>query len=266
MIRPRWYKISRDLFSHPVRSLLVIASIATGLIAIGMIARVHVILAEDIRSGYTAINPANIQVMSSPFDDDFVDHIQNMPGVAGAEGAWNTSLQIMTAEEDWEPISIKAQDYGGHRTSPIGQPILIEGVWPPGEKEIALDSHLLPGIGVGLGDEVEIKLSSGTVRRLHVTAIVKDQTIGSSGGEGGFFLADIQGYVDRDTLAWLDQPESFNTLYATVRSGQEDRQLIRRVADTLVEEFEDSGYQTRGSVVRLAASTPILLMWMQCLQ
>ncbi len=258
MFRPRWYKIVSDLLSHPVRSLLVIASIATGLIAIGMIARIHVILAEDIRSGYAAVNPANIQVMSSPFDDDFVSHIRRMPGVSGAQGAWNTSLQIKTAAGEWEPISIKAQDFSAQGGALIGQPILLNGSWPPGEKQIALDINMLPGTGASLGHAVQIKLPSGTVRRMQVTGLVKDQTIGSSGGDSGFFLADLQGYVDIDTLAWLDQPVLFNTLYATVGRGREDRQAIGHLAGMLVEEFETNGYQTGASVVRRSSEHPNL--------
>ena len=112
-MRPRWNKIISDLLGHKVRSLLVIASIAVGLFAIGMITTSYVILSEDIRSGYTAVNPANIQVRTSFFDDEFVSHIRSMEGISGAQGVWNTSLQIRSAEGEWKPLNIKAQDFGG---------------------------------------------------------------------------------------------------------------------------------------------------------
>ena len=78
-MRPRWHKVFSDLTSHRIRSLLVIASIAVGLFAIGMITTVYVILAEDIRASYEAINPANVQINAALFDDEFVEHIRRMP-------------------------------------------------------------------------------------------------------------------------------------------------------------------------------------------
>ena len=50
-VRPRWHKVFSDLWSNKVRTLLVVASIAVGLFAVGMIATIYVILSEDIRAG-----------------------------------------------------------------------------------------------------------------------------------------------------------------------------------------------------------------------
>lgn len=257
-MRPRWHKILSDFSSHRIRSLLVIASIAIGLFAIGMLTTVYVILSEDIRTGYIAINPANIQVGASLFDDGFVRHLRRQPGVAGAEGAWNTSLQIRTVAGEWRPITIRAQDFGAGGTRAIGEPALIEGSWPLASKEIAIDFNKIAETGAQLGGEVELKLPSGTIRRLRLAAIVQDQTIGSSGAEGGFFLAGMQGFVTTGSLPWLEQPHGFNTLYATVSEGQEDREAIRAVADTLLDTFHQNGYVTSGSVVRLSSEHPNL--------
>jgi putative ABC transport system permease protein len=256
MMRPRWHKIINDLTSHLVRSLLVIASIAVGLFAIGMITTSYVILSEDIRSGYRAINPPNVQITVSLYDDQFVRHLRKVPGVAEAEGAWNTILQVRTAGGEWKPISIKAQDFSDGGVRPVGQPVLLEGVWPPGADQIVLDFNKMDETGAHLGDQVEIKLPSGVIRRMPVVGVVQDQTIGASRAEGGFFLANIQGYVTTDTLPWLEQPDAYNTLYATVEQGQEDRQAIRRVADALLDEFDRNGYQTRSSIVRLSSEHP----------
>lgn len=256
MIRPRWQKILSDLLSHKIRSLLVIASITVGLFAIGMITTVYVILAQDIRTGYEKVNPANIQVNASPFDDEFVDHIRRMPGVAGAEGAWIASLQVSTGTDGWKPVNIKAQDYDDRDVGVISRPISIEGAWPPQDKQIALDINKLDEVGAGLGDTISIRLPSGTIRRLPLVGVVQDLTIGSNGGEGGFFLADIQGYVTADTLAWLEQPEGYNILLATVEEGSNDRSAIRGMSDAIVEEFDQNGYQTNGSVVRLSQEHP----------
>jgi len=75
MNRPRGHKVLADLWGNRVRSLLVIASITVGLFSVGVINTRKQILAEDLRTGYAAVNPANIQISASLFVDDIIDHI-----------------------------------------------------------------------------------------------------------------------------------------------------------------------------------------------
>jgi putative ABC transport system permease protein len=258
MIRPRWKKVLADLFSHKIRSLLVIASIAVGLFAVGMTTTTYAILSADIRSGYLAVHAANIQIVSSLFDEDFVERIRRAPGISEAQGATNKILRVHVAESKWKPISIKAMASDDMEEQSINKVELLQGVWPPEDKQIVLDVNKMAQTGASLGDELEIKLPSGVVRRMQVVGVVRDQTIGSAGGEGGFFISPIQGYVTADTLPWLEQPDGFNTLYAAVIQGQEDRAAIRLVADAILDEFEQNGYRTSSSVVRRSTDHPNL--------
>ena len=59
-MRPRWKKVLADLWGNLTRSALVVASITIGLLAIGIIATIHFVITQDMRTGYQAINPANI--------------------------------------------------------------------------------------------------------------------------------------------------------------------------------------------------------------
>jgi len=85
MLQPRWDKALADLWGNKVRSLLVIASIAIGLFAIGLIASMNVILMEDLHAGYSAYNPANIQISTSLFGRDLVERVRKVEGVRQAE-------------------------------------------------------------------------------------------------------------------------------------------------------------------------------------
>ena len=60
MRRPRWRKVVSDLVGSKARSLLVIASIGVGLFAVGLIVNIYLIITQDMRTGYAAVNPANI--------------------------------------------------------------------------------------------------------------------------------------------------------------------------------------------------------------
>lgn len=258
MIRPRWQKVWADLFSHKIRSLLVIASIAVGLFAIGMITIDYVIMSEDMRNGYRAIHPANIQVRVAAFDDGIMNRLSHLPGVDEVQGARNFGLQVQTAEGEWKPISIKAVKEQDLRDQLVNAVELKAGAWPPHERQIALDVNKLDDTGAILGDMLRIKLPSGLIREIELSAVVRDQTIGSASGEGGYFLAPIQGYVTFDTLTWLEQPQRYNTLYATVETAGEDQAAIRTIADDITREFTRHDYISSSSIVRLSSQHPNL--------
>ncbi len=61
-MRPRWRKVLADLRGNLGRTMLVIASIAVGLFAFGVIATMYIVIREDMSAGYAAVKPANIQL------------------------------------------------------------------------------------------------------------------------------------------------------------------------------------------------------------
>ena len=81
LLRPRWSKVFSDLWDDKTRSILVVASIAVGVFAVGMIITTFVILREDINSNYAAANPVNVEVWTAPFYEDLIRVIEKVPGV-----------------------------------------------------------------------------------------------------------------------------------------------------------------------------------------
>ena len=87
MVGPRWRKVLSDLWSNKTRTLLVALSIAVGVFAVGMIAESRVRLLRGLSEQYMAGKPFSFVISTvEPFDDDLVDVIQKMDGVAAAEG------------------------------------------------------------------------------------------------------------------------------------------------------------------------------------
>jgi putative ABC transport system permease protein len=238
MLRPRWFKVLSDLWDNKIRSLLVVASIAVGLFAVGMIASMYFILTEDMRSGYAAVNPANIKIVASPFDEDLVEVIRNHPDVLQVEGARSLTLRAFNGEE-WLPIDIQAFPNMGDKQ--VNQVSLLEGAWPPSDDEIVVDRYKLADLHAELGDTISVELPSGKMRKLRLVGVIHDQTIGAMGQAGGFFLAPIQGYVTLETLPWLEQPYAMNNLYVTVRENPNDTEHIRQIAGQLSDKVEDAG-------------------------
>ena len=253
MPRPRWNKVTSDLWSNKIRSLLVIASITVGLFAVGLITSMYVIITEDLKTGYASVNPANIQIITNAFDTDLVDHIRSVPGVRQAEGARTITLRVRSADGDWKPIEIKAiPDIAGMQ---IDQVNLEQGVWPPKDREMVVDHYKLGDLPSGVGGMIEVELPSGKVRQIPLVGVVNDQTIGSSGG-GGFFLAPAQGYVTLDTLDWLEYPDTMNHLYVTATGDSNDEQYLREVSNRVSSEIESTGRVVSNSVVRATDDHP----------
>ena len=264
MFRPRWRKVLADLWDNKIRSLLVIASIAVGLFAIGFIVTIHFVISNDIRSSYASVNPANITLNTTPFDDDLVERIRHMQAATGssltgsrvkdAEGVRYVNLRLKSAPGEWIGLTITAiHDF---EKSNINQVTLEQGRWPPGDQEIVIERNKLADTNAHLGDRVEIELLDGRTRSLTLVGVVHDQTIGASGSGGGFFLAPAQGFIDTDTLASLEFPDTFTTLFVTVTGDSNDDAHIKEAAEWVRKEVEDNGQQIISAFLRRSTEHP----------
>ena len=182
-MRPRWRKVFTDLTGNLVRSLLVVVSIAVGLVAVGMIVILFQTIGDDMREGYAAIHPANIQIRTNAVDDDYITHLSRVRGVEYAEGMRINDLRVRGSTGQFKAIKINARDF--YAETNLNLVTLQTGKWPPSEKEIVLAANRLSEVSYQLGDLVDIKLASGEVRSLRLVGIVVDQTIGSDGGGAG---------------------------------------------------------------------------------
>jgi putative ABC transport system permease protein len=254
MMRPRWRKVWADLWGNKVRLLLVVASISVGLFAVGMIDTIRVVLSADMRNGYAAVNPANIQVSSPSFNQDLVDQVRHAPGVNDAVGVYNTGLRLHSGPDEWIAISLQA--ITNFKKMDINRVDLVAGTWPPKKNEIVIERNKLPDTHASIGDPVELELPSGKTRLLKLVGVVHDQTIGSTNAGSGFFLSPAQGYISNDTLASLEMPDTFNTLYATAASDPNDLAHLNDVADGVRKKVEDSGATVINVITRRSTDHP----------
>ena len=254
MKRPRWHKVLADLWGNRMRSLLVVASITVGLFAMGVIVTLHQVISEDMRNGYAATNPANIQFSLSEFDQDVVDHVRRMEGVRQAEGVRLVGLRLKTAPGEYTSLDLKG--IPDIETMEINRLRLVQGIWPPADREIVLEQYKLPDSHARLGDTITVELPSGKTRQLKLVGVVQDQSIGASGEGGGFFLAPVQGYVTQDTMEWLEQPTTFNQLLVTVNGDGGNEASIQAVADRIRNDIEQNGGSVISTVVRSSFDHP----------
>lgn len=234
-VRPRWNKVLADLWDNKTRTLLVVASIAVGVFAIGAIITAYMILSEDIHVSYAAVNPANIEIMTDPFDDDFLRSIKEIPGVGEVEGRHNLRVSVIQDGETQQNLDLIAvKDF---ENSKINMRDHVEGAPMPGENELLIGYEPMRDSGYRVGDVLSVQIADGTIRHMPVVGIAADQT-----AVGGFEGSPI-GYVTQDSLVWLGERENYNRLYARVSDDSNDEEYIQGISDAIEDKLEKSGRQ-----------------------
>jgi putative ABC transport system permease protein len=244
-MRPRWRKIIADLWGNIARFILVTLSLAVGMFAVGMIAGGYVMTLENMENGYKAINPANIRIGTSGFDQNLVERVLRLDGVTEAQGEKKIFAQMRTGEGEWQDLVIQVLP---EEEQTIDRISLLDGWWP-GDEEMMLSVHRDADLDVG--EVVEIQLITGTERELKITGMVRDQTIGVAGAS--FFVAPAQGYVTYSTQSWLQENLDYKTLLVTVERGTDSIRL-NGVADEITNIVEQSGRQV-DSLITTAQTT-----------
>jgi putative ABC transport system permease protein len=253
---PRWQKVLSDLWVNRSRSLLVVASIAVGLFAIGVIATLYMVIAQDMRTAYISVNPANIYIQAAPMDDDLIGHLRSIEGVRQVEGVRVVDLRIQDSKNAWQSLRLQAvKDW---TTMPLNRLIVQRGQWPPREGEVVIDQHRLPELGVDLGGLVQVELPDGKTRTLKLVGVTQDLTIGAFSGGGGYFDAPVMAYIDRDSLDELDQSpvDQYNALYATIQGDGSDLTAVSAVAVRLNKAIKDQGITVQTSRSASSAEHP----------
>ncbi|MEM7798433.1 MAG: ABC transporter permease [Chloroflexota bacterium] len=246
---PRWLKVFLDIWENRSQTILVVASIAVGVFAVGMIVSTFFIIAQDMESSYSGSNPANIEIITESFDDDFVQITEKLPGVDTAEGRRTASLRISRDNgETWDNLEVIAID--NFEEASIFTRELISGQPIPNDKEILLESRILDAFDIELGEELLIQLSNGTVRQAPVVGFVRDQ--GVAGGPA----SDAVAYTTLDTLAWLGEDDSLNQLMVVVDGDRTDEAHIEAVALEVEDRIEKSGRIIFNSVTNRSDEHP----------
>ena len=130
MVKPRWRKILRDLWLNKIRTLLVILSIAVGVFAIGMIVSTQIMLSQDMTDTYAETHPAHAFLYPSWFDDDLVEAVRRVDGVAEADARLDEfETRIKVGPDQWKKLNLDVlNDYNEQRLNIVSS---VSGAWPP---------------------------------------------------------------------------------------------------------------------------------------
>jgi putative ABC transport system permease protein len=248
LLKPRWSKVFTDLWEDKTRTGLVVASIAVGVFAIGMIINAYVILGRDINHSYEAVNPPNIEIQTDPFDKDLVHVIEKIPGVDKTEGRRTMQVRARRGDENWQNLKLVAvSDFSGS----INLLDPIEGTQFAGEDQILISQNMMHVTGYQIGDVVEIELLDGSNRDLIVAGLVTDQSTAKP--DPG---STNNVYMTLKTLSSFGQDDYFNQLYVTVSKGS-DSTFINSVSAAIEEKVKNSGREVYRTDDNLSTEHPM---------
>ena len=234
-LRPRWWKVLHDLVDSPLRTTLVVVSIAVGVFSIGVITGTYVIISQDMSESYAANNPMNIELRSGDFDSTVVDNLASAEGVGQAEGRRVFSARVrLPGTSLWRVLDLVAVD--DFELQRINRLTVLQGAGTAAKKEILLERKALQDLPADLGTDLEIQLQDGSVRTLRVAGIVQDPTTGA-----GDFLAPPLAFIHTDSLPFLRQPQAFNRMYITLTEGGDNETHLRQMAGDLKDRMLANG-------------------------
>jgi putative ABC transport system permease protein len=257
-LKPRWSKVFSDLWDDKTRTILVVASIAVGVFAVGMIITAFVVLSEDINSSYAAANPVNIEIWTDPFYEDSVRVIEKVPGVDDIEGRNIVPIRARRGDENWQGLALVGiKDF---ENMVINQLVTGEGTQLPGRDEIIISQDMMNDTGFQVGDEIEVELPGGSTHYLTVAGLVSDQTTARYDAN-----ITINAFATLDTVRSLGLGSYFNRFLITVEGDGSNEEFISTVADEIedkIESHQRGVYRTDENLSNKHPMTDILLAMM----
>jgi putative ABC transport system permease protein len=231
----RWRKVWRDLFEHRVRSVLVVLSIAVGVAAVGTIAGANVLLQQNLRDGYAATRPSSASLFTTvPFDQDLVDVVRQIPGVAEAEGRRSATVRMVTGPD--QTIEVQLTALPDYTRQPMDLVTPDSGRWPPKRGEIVFERSSTRLADLAVDRPVTLQLGADRTKTLVTGGFAHEP-----GGAPAFYFGRLIAYVSFDTLADLGFDNSFDELRILTSKPDATRADNREVAVAVRDRVEKAG-------------------------
>lgn len=235
----RWRKVILDLWTHKARTLLVVAAIAVGVFAMGLVAGGQSILLRELQRGYQASAAASAILYTQPFDDALVARVAQIPGVAVAEGRRRISVKVWIGPEESQDLLLTAvPDF---TTMQLDKVIPLSGAAAPGRQEAVVEQLSLDFIGLpptccATPHTIDIELEDGSRKTLTVVGTVHDANVPNARITNRAF-----GYITPETVAALGLGDFYTELRYRVANNPTDLAHIHAVTAAIEDQIERTG-------------------------
>ena len=218
-------KVWRDLWNNKGRTLLVVLSIAVGVLALGMITTSNSLLGQQMSAAQIASRPSNVILYLGPgIDDETVKSLARLPDIVAAEGVSSLSLRWKpTLDAEWQPASLVALDDYEHQRFDVLE--LRSGAWPEGNRVAVEFNHVAPYHVPAAGGTIYFEVNERP-RAVQIAGTLRDPRQFPPP-----FTSQPTFYVTRAELAALGGSEDFDQFKFTIANYSEAE--ANRVADVV---------------------------------
>jgi putative ABC transport system permease protein len=152
-------KVWRDLWNNKGRTLLVVLSIAVGVLALGMITASNTLIIRQMTLSQQASHPSNVTLyLSGLIDDDTVSSIARQPEVVDAEGVTDLGIRWKPSlDAEWQEAGVVALSDYAHQKFDLLE--LRAGRWPDSRTLAVEFDHVAPYHVPPLGGTIYIEVN-----------------------------------------------------------------------------------------------------------
>lgn len=233
-MRPRWHKVLNDLAGNKIRTMLVVFSIAIGVLAVGMIAGTQTLLDEDLTLVYGRTQPAHAIMTVDSFDEDLLKSVENVPGVAVVDGRNDFGVPLyLPSGEQLRMTLVTRPNFAEMKLHTID---LVEGEWPTRDRTVVIERASLPYTEAEIGDTIMVETADGRLRELTIVGSAHDIFV-----EPVQFSNQPTGYISQDTMDWLGHGRGLDEIHFRLAAEGVTKEQIEAVAADVQTKVERSG-------------------------
>ena len=235
-------KLWRDFTVRRVRTLLVVLSIAMGVLGITTVVGTLFTLEPRLLSAYLSANPADVTVTTNGVSAETLNKLKALPNVAIVEGAFifHTRWQL---NGEWETLKIiTVPDLAAKQINRV----TLESGHLPDSNSLLLERTVHDIADFAVGDSIVVQTPSGE-QLITVAGIAYDPTTPSTQ-----IYNIATGFMTLDSAEALLGSYDFNEVQIRVN----DENTIAETAETVIATLQADGLPVLSSKSRLPGNYP----------
>jgi len=229
------HKIWYDLWESKGRTLRVVAIIAVGAFAVGVVLGAKEFILKDITRTWQASTPSTIGIeVKPPVGEQTLQTLENLPGVELVEGWQQQRIQWRSSsEQPWQAALLVAID--DYEAQTIRQIKLDDGTWPE-RKQMGIQR----GRDLIVGDQVELEIGD----KVYATAI--NGVLYNAAHPPPMVFPEPMFFTTQERFTELTSEPRASLVVATVSNYSNSR--VVAAADLIQRELERQGVEVEGAI------------------
>ena len=107
MISAQWFKVLYDLWGNKTRTVLIILSIAVGLVAMGATMNANMLLSKGLFDSFISINYSSGSLgTKNAFDSEFVRSVRTISDIKNADARRVLNTRVQAQDQKWQTIQV----------------------------------------------------------------------------------------------------------------------------------------------------------------